>query len=183
MNYVKDWDGLAGPTATAVFRTHNIDIILAEQHIGYAGLGLPGYGPGSFQLPLWSASSDIWVKSMRPLPKRAILVLTKGSTNGQRPSATRPYRVPCSRWTMALNMIPEKISTRFRIGIIGPGSICHLWKSPERLLTPYPWPASAAGIRKDSGEEFPGPLLYGPGADVPERGSGRGPHLHPHLYL
>ena len=25
---------------------------------------------------------------------------------------------------MALNMIPEKISTRFRIGIIGPGSIC-----------------------------------------------------------
>ena len=38
MNYLKDWDGFGRSNGdVAVFRTHNIDIILAEQHIGYAG--------------------------------------------------------------------------------------------------------------------------------------------------
>lgn len=86
---------------------------------------------------------------------------------------------------MALNMIPEKISTRFRIGIIGPGSICVTYgnalKASDTVSLACICGRDTGKGKEDSGE-VPGPLLYGPGADVPERGPGRGPHLHPHLY-
>lgn len=68
--------------AVAVFSTHNIDIIIAEQHVGYAGPEI------YLAMGMKPAEASIVVCKLGYLgdeheayAKRAILVLTKGSTN------------------------------------------------------------------------------------------------------
>lgn len=92
-NYVKDWSAFGGAykSDVAVFNTHNVDVIIAEQHIGYAG-------PQVFlDMGLNLAERQIVVCKLGYLgaehekfSKRGILVLTKGSTNEDLP--TLPYK-------------------------------------------------------------------------------------------
>ena len=83
MNYVKDWDGFGRSNGdVAVFRTHNIDIILAEQHIGYAGPRVfLDMGLDLSKAPMVVCKLGYLGDEHEAFAKRAILVLTKGSTN------------------------------------------------------------------------------------------------------
>ncbi|MCI7795560.1 MAG: M81 family metallopeptidase, partial [Lachnospiraceae bacterium] len=83
MKYVKDWTGFGGnPSDVAVFRTHNVDVILAEKHIGYASPKVyldMGLNPA--EAPIVVCKLGYLGEEHEAFAKRAILVLTKGSTN------------------------------------------------------------------------------------------------------
>ena len=83
MNYVKDWSGFGGnPSDVAIFRTHNVDVILAEKHIGYATPKVyldMGLNPA--EAPIVVCKLGYLGEEHEAFAKRAILVLTKGSTN------------------------------------------------------------------------------------------------------
>jgi len=89
-NFVKGWKTFGGTCDVAVFNTHNIDVIIAEKHIGYAGPKV------YLDMGLNLAERQIVVCKLGYLgdehekfSKRGILVLTKGSTNEDLP--TLPY--------------------------------------------------------------------------------------------
>ncbi len=83
VKFVKGWGAWgAFKSDIAVFRTHNVDVIIAEKHIGYAGTKV------YFDMDLNPAERQIVVCKLGYLgddheqySKRGILVLTKGSTN------------------------------------------------------------------------------------------------------
>ena len=85
--YVKDWNKFHGTGDIALFRSHGVDIVLSENHIGY---GLPVVFEDLGRDP---AKADIVVCKLGYLTaqeaavaKRSIMALSKGSTNEDLPT-------------------------------------------------------------------------------------------------
>lgn len=91
MAYLPGWSKFPGNKSDiALFRTHGVDVVLAEKHIGYV---IPDVFRDLGREP---ADADIVVCKLGYLTadqarvaKRSIIVLTKGSTNEDLP--TLPY--------------------------------------------------------------------------------------------
>ncbi|MBE6894646.1 MAG: M81 family metallopeptidase [Ruminococcaceae bacterium] len=81
--YVKEWSSFGKMKSDiAVFSTHGVDVIIAEKHIGYATSHLYldlGYDPN--QLDIVVCKLGYLGDHHESFAKRAIMALTKGSTN------------------------------------------------------------------------------------------------------
>ena len=90
MAFREDWQG----SAVALFRVHNVDIVLAEKHIGYTDPGLfAALGREAGSAPLVCVKLGYLTPGHAALARRAILALTAGSTNEA--LETLPYtRIP-----------------------------------------------------------------------------------------
>lgn len=90
MAFREDWQG----SAVALFRTGNVDIVLAEKHIGYTTPELFSVlGREAGEAALVCVKLGYLTPGHAALARRAILALTRGSTNED--LATLPYeRIP-----------------------------------------------------------------------------------------
>lgn len=90
--YLPDWDKFPGNRSDlALFRTHGVDVVLAEKHIGYVSPAVfrdLGREPGEAELVV--CKLGYLTAEQAKVAKRSIIVLTKGSTNED--LATLPYR-------------------------------------------------------------------------------------------
>lgn len=90
MAFREDWKG----SAVALFRVNNVDIVLAEKHIGYTDPALfAALGREAGEAPLVAVKLGYLTPGHAALARRAILALSRGSTNED--LATLPYeRIP-----------------------------------------------------------------------------------------
>lgn len=91
MAYLPDWEGFGFPSDVALFRTGNVDLVLAEKHIGYTGTGLfhdLGRDPG--RAPFIVVKLGYLTPEHTAIAARSIMALSKGSTNED--LTTLPYR-------------------------------------------------------------------------------------------
>ncbi len=78
MGFVEDWEG----SAVALFRTGNVDIVLAEKHIGYVTPALfTALGRDAARAQLVAVKLGYLTPGHAALAGRAILCLSGGSTN------------------------------------------------------------------------------------------------------
>lgn len=78
MAFRENWQG----GAAALFRTHNVDIVLAEKHIGYTDPGLfAALGREAGKARLVAVKLGYLTPGHAALTGRAILALSRGSTN------------------------------------------------------------------------------------------------------
>lgn len=116
MAYLPGWNKFPGNKSDiALFRTHGVDVVLAEKHIGYV---IPdvfrdlGREPGDADLVV--CKLGYLTADQARVAKRSIIVLTKGSTNED--LATLPYcRTPrpifpldeCENYVPAIGLISK----------------------------------------------------------------------------
>lgn len=92
MAYISDWTGFGHPSDVALFRTGNVDIVLAEKHIGYTGTKLfldLGRDPARAELVL--VKLGYLTPEHSAIAARSIMALSQGSTNEA--LATLPYKL------------------------------------------------------------------------------------------
>ncbi|MDO5033663.1 MAG: M81 family metallopeptidase [Eubacteriales bacterium] len=91
MAYIPKWTGFGHPSDVALFRTGNVDIVLAEKHIGYTGTGLffdLGRDPRKACLVI--VKLGYLTPEHSEIASRSIMALSQGSTNED--LVTLPYR-------------------------------------------------------------------------------------------
>lgn len=93
MAYLPGWDKFPGNKSDiALFRTHGVDVVLAEKHIGYV---IPDVfrdlGRDPAQADIVVCKLGYLTADQAAVAKRSIIVLTKGSTNED--LKTLPYRL------------------------------------------------------------------------------------------
>lgn len=81
--YIKDWGGFSTITSDlALFHSQGVDIVLAEKHVGYVHPNLyRDLGADPAEADLVVCKLGYLTEHHEEVAKRAILVLTKGSTN------------------------------------------------------------------------------------------------------
>ena len=92
MAYISGWTGFGHPSDVALFRTGNVDIVLAEKHIGYTGTKLfldLGRDPAKAELVL--VKLGYLTPEHSAIAARSIMALSQGSTNEA--LATLPYKL------------------------------------------------------------------------------------------
>lgn len=92
MAYIPNWEGFGHPSDVALFRTGNVDIVIAEKHIGYTGTGLfydLGRDPQKACLVL--VKLGYLTPEHSEIATRSIMALSPGSTNED--LVTLPYRL------------------------------------------------------------------------------------------
>lgn len=91
MAYIEQWDKFPGNRSDiALFRTGNVDIVLAEKHIGYTSPEIfsdLGRDPGNAQIVV--CKLGYLTAAQAAVAKRSIMALSRGSTNED--LATLPY--------------------------------------------------------------------------------------------
>lgn len=92
MAYVEGWDKFPGNKSDiALFRTGNVDIVLAEKHIGYTSPAVfADLGRDPHQAQIVVCKLGYLTAAQAAVAKRSIMALSKGSTNED--LATLPYQ-------------------------------------------------------------------------------------------
>jgi microcystin degradation protein MlrC len=83
MAYVEDWDKFPGNKSDiALFRTKNVDIVLAQKHIGYTSPAVfADLGRDPHQSQIVVCKLGYLTAAQAAVAKRSIMALSKGSTN------------------------------------------------------------------------------------------------------